>query len=116
MLEKPLNKILKLITLYHGYADDVVIRWSSAGLTNRYSLAELINTALNGQKPFLSQRKAIEMFNFDDDDAQVQEEYERIMADMESQGANDQLFNDSNYYGDDVNDSAETLEQASDRA
>ena len=116
LLEKPLNKILKLITLYHGYADDVVIRWSSAGLTNRYSLAELINTALNGQKPFLSQRKAIEMFNFDDDDAQVQEEYERIMADMESQGANDQLFNDSNYYGDDVNDSAETLEQASDRA
>jgi hypothetical protein len=84
IIEKPINKILKLVTMYEGFIDDVVIRWSSAGLTNRYSLAELINTALNGQKPFLSQKKAIEMFNYDDDDAQVQEEYERILDDMKS--------------------------------
>lgn len=109
LLEKPLNKILKLVTLHEGYADDVVIRWSSAGLTNRYSLAELINTALNGQKPFLSQRKAIEMFNFDDDDAQVQEEYERIIEDMKNNQA-EPLFNDSNYFEDDINGSAETVE------
>ena len=83
IVEKPINKILKLVTLYEGFTDDVVIRWSSAGLTNRYSLAELINTALNGAKPFLSQKKAVEMFNYDDDDAQVQEEYERILQDME---------------------------------
>lgn len=114
LLEKPLNKILKLVTLYNGYSDDVVIRWSSAGLTNRYSLAELINTALNGQKPFLSQRKAIEMFNFDDDDAQVQEEYERILADMENN--QEAMFNDMNYFGDNDGNSEQTIEQPSDRA
>ena len=109
LLEKPLNKILKLVTLHEGYSDDVVIRWSSAGLTNRYSLAELINTALNGQKPFLSQRKAIEMFNFDDDDAQVQEEYERIIEDMKN-NQGESLFNDSNYFEDNINGSAQTIE------
>lgn len=116
LLEKPLNKILKLVTLHYGYADDVVIRWSSAGLTNRYSLAELINTALNAQKPFISQRKAIEMFNYDDDDAQVQEEYERILKDMESTG--EPSFNEMDYFGnggEELNGNSEqTVELASD--
>lgn len=112
ILEKPINKILKLVTLYYGYEDDVVIRWSSAGLTNRYSLAELINTALNGEKPFLSQKKAVEMFNYDDDDVQVQEEYNQIQKDMESR--QEQFFNEKDYFGDQINDDSEqTAEQTS---
>lgn len=114
IIEKPMNRILRLVTLYQGYADDVVVRWSSAGLTNRYSLAELINAALNGTKPFLSQRKAIEMFNYDDDDAQVQEEYERIIADMES--TQEPMFNDMNYFGDADENSEQTAELSSNRA
>jgi hypothetical protein len=102
LVEKPINKILKLVTLYKGFKDDVVVRWSSAGLTNRYSLAELINTALNGQKPFLSQKKAVEMFNYDDDDVQVQEEYNQILADMKE--SREAYFNDKNYFSEDVND------------
>ena len=76
ILEIPINRILKKVLLYYGYGDDVVIRWSGAGLTNRYNLTELISQAK--QSGFLSQYKAIQMFNYDDDDEQVQEEYERI--------------------------------------
>lgn len=115
IIEKPINKLLKLVTLYNGFVDDVVLRWSSAGLTNRHSLAELINIALNGQKPFLSQKKAIEMFNYDDDDLQVQEEYETILADMEN-NSQEPMFNDMNYFGDNDGNSEQTIEQPSDRA
>jgi hypothetical protein len=79
-------------------------------------LAELINTALNGQKPFLSQKKAVEMFNYDDDDVQVQEEYNQILADMKE--SREAYFNDKNYFSEDVNDeySEQEPELASDNA
>jgi hypothetical protein len=70
---------------------------------------------LNAQKPFISQRKAIEMFNYDDDDAQVQEEYERILKDMES--TSEPSFNDSDYFGQGAmsdEDSEQTAELTSD--
>jgi hypothetical protein len=105
-LEKPLNRILKLVTLYNGLEDDVVIRWSGAGLTNRHSLAEILSIALNSSTPFISQKKAVETFNYDDDDMQVWEEYEQIKADEK---AKEQQYNDSNYFGD-VNDSEQTIE------
>lgn len=76
LVEKPLNRILQIVSRYMGYKDRVVIRWSGAGLTNRYALAEIISMAKQGG--FLSQYKAVQMFNFDDDTQQVQEEYERI--------------------------------------
>lgn len=88
LLETPVNRILKRVLLHHGYEDDVVIRWSGAGLTNRYSLTELISQAKQGG--FLSQYKAVQMFNYDDDDEQVQEEYERIREEeTERQGRED---------------------------
>lgn len=88
LLEAPVNRILKRVLLYYGYEDDVVIRWSGAGLTNRYSLTELISQAKQGG--FLSQYKAVQMFNYDDDDEQVQEEYERIREEeTERQGRED---------------------------
>lgn len=110
IIEKPINKILRTVTLYYGHSDKVVIRWSSAGLTNRHALAEILSTALNSSKPFISQKKAVEMFNFDDDDVQVQEEYNQILSDAESQ---EQAYNDSNYFGDMNDDSESDIEQAS---
>jgi hypothetical protein len=110
IIEKPINKILRTVTLYYGHSDKVVIRWSSAGLTNRHALAEILSTALNSTKPFVSQKKAVEMFNFDDDDVQVQEEYNQILSDAESQ---EQAYNDSNYFGDMNDDSESDIEQAS---
>jgi energy-converting hydrogenase A subunit M len=108
-LEKPINRILKLVLLYKGFKDDVVIRWSSAGLTNRHSLAEILSIALNSSKPFVSQKKAVEMFNYDDDDVQVWEEFEQIKADEDAQ---EQGFNDTNYFGE-KDDSEQTFEFAS---
>ena len=110
IIEKPINKILRTVTLYYGHSDKVVIRWSSAGLTNRHALSEILSTALNSAKPFISQKKAVEMFNFDDDDVQVQEEYNQILSDAESQ---EQAYNDSNYFGDMNDDSESDIEQAS---
>lgn len=79
LLEKPLNRLLKTILRYNGIADDVVLRWSNAELTNRALLSEILSTAVNGG--FLSKKKAVEMFNFDDDDEQVQAEYDLIVDD-----------------------------------
>lgn len=76
IVEKPLNRILKIVARYLGYTDDVVIRWSSAGLTNRYTLAEILQIGLSAG--FISRRKAVEMFNYDDDIHQVEEEIGRI--------------------------------------
>ena len=43
------------------------------------SLAEILNIGL--QSGFISKRKAVEMFNLDDDVMQVEEEYNAIRAD-----------------------------------
>lgn len=93
LLERPINRILKLVTDYAGYPDTVVIRWSGAGLTNRYTLSEILATALQGG--FISRLKAVQMFNFDDDDAQVDEEYKRILE-QDGNAANDE----QDYFGD----------------
>lgn len=93
LIEKPLNRILKFVTLYYGFADDVVIRWSGAGLTNRFTLAEIISMALGSG--FISKQKAVQMFNFDDDDAQVEEEYLKIEQEQPTMS-----FNDNDYFGD----------------
>lgn len=76
IIEKPINRILRTLCRYMGFTDTVAVRWSSAGLTNRYALAELINIGLQGG--FISRYKAVQMMNFDDDTQQVQEEYKRI--------------------------------------
>lgn len=81
MFEAPLNRIIEMITEKAGFTDEVVIRWSGAGLTNRYALAEIINMGKQGN--FISDYKAVQMFNYDDDTHQVQEEYERCIKDKE---------------------------------
>lgn len=96
ILEKPINRFLKYILRYNGFTDDVVVRWSSAGLINRQSLTEIINIALNGK--FMSPKKAVEMFNYDDDDEQVAEELARVEAYNREQ--QQQMFNVSPFGND----------------
>lgn len=97
LIEKPVNRILALVTGYHGDKDKVVVRWSGAGLTNRHTLTELISMAKSGG--FLSQYKAVQMFNFDDDDEQVQEEYERIKAETSENAFGGAEYDSMNYGG-----------------
>lgn len=85
LVEKPINKILRLVTLFYGYKDEIVLRWSSAGLSNIYSRAEVITQGL--QAGFISKKKAIQMFNQDDDEYQLQEEFDNIECDNEKNNA-----------------------------
>lgn len=79
ILEKPINRILKLVTLSQGFSDDVVIRWSETGLTNPYTRTEMLAQALVGG--FVSRQTAAQMFRQDDDEYQQAEEWERIQQD-----------------------------------
>lgn len=108
IIERPLNRILKLVTLYLGYADDVVIRWSAAGLSNIYARTEMIATALAAG--FISPQKAVRMFNQDDDEYALQEEFDRIKDNKQDSfiafGGNEDIYGGIN------EDSEQTLEQS----
>ena len=102
IIERPLNRLLKIVTNYYGYTDDVVIRWSSAGLSNIYARSEMIATGLSNG--FISPQKAVQMFNQDLDEYQLQEEFDNIKAEKESRREQEQPlgndpFNEQDYYG-----------------
>lgn len=82
ILEKPVNRILNTVRLYYGLEDAVAVRWSAAGMTNRFVLTEMLSQAKNAG--LVSSRKAVELWNYDDDTMQVEEEYGRILKDMEA--------------------------------
>ncbi len=105
VIEAPLNRIIDRIRLAKGLPDKVVIRWSNASLQNKYTTAETLNLARQGG--YISQYKAVQMFNSDDDDIQVQEEYERIKAE-DQQEYNDTDSGDYFGNGGDVNADTET--------
>ena len=108
LMEKPINKILRLVTLFYGFKDEVVLRWSSAGLSNVYARAEIISQGVSAG--WLSLKKAIQMFNQDDDEYQLQEEFDNIKNDKESNNA----FGGEDFGFGGINDSDEqTAEQAS---
>ena len=99
IIERPINELLTIVLRFYGFTDDVVIRWSQAGLSNMYTRTEMIATAR--QSGFCSQYKAIQMFAQDDDEYQIEEEYQRCLEDDEKekqQGSS--LWNDQDYYGD----------------
>ena len=97
ILERPINRILKLVTLFYHYSDDVVLRWSAAGLTNIYARTEMLATAVNAG--FCSKKKAIRMFDQDSDEYQLQEEYNEIEKDNSFGGVNDSIY-PAQYAGD----------------
>ena len=105
VIEAPLNRIIDRVRLAKGLSDKVVIRWSNASLQNKYTTAETLNLARQGG--YISQYKAVQMFNSDDDDIQVQEEYDRIKAE-EPQGYDDTDSGDYFGIGGDVNVDTET--------
>ena len=83
LLEKPINDILRLVLRYYGYIDDVKIRWSKAGMTNISLLTTTLNEAVNGG--LVSRRKAFAMWNFDDDEQQIQAGYEEMLKEKEEE-------------------------------
>ena len=105
IVEKPINRILKLVTLYNGFTDDVVVRWSEAGLTNIYARTDMLATAV--QNGLISKQTGAQMFKQDDDEYQQEEEWERI------QNENAQPQSDGWQYGG-VDDSEQTTELAGD--
>lgn len=86
IIERPLNRFLEKVCKYMGLVDRVGVRWSGAGLTNMQSLSEILATGLSSG--FISRRKAVQMFNYDDDDAQVEEEYQRAQAETDKRESN----------------------------
>lgn len=86
IVEKPINRILKLVTLYNGYTDDVVVRWAESGLTNIYARTDMLATAV--QNGLVSKQTAAQMFKQDDDEYQQAEEWARIQSE-EKAGAYD---------------------------
>ena len=66
-----------------GYVDDVKIRWSKAGMTNISLLTTTLNEAVNGG--LVSRRKAFAMWNFDDDEQQIQEGYEEMLREKDEE-------------------------------
>ena len=97
IIEKPINELLKIVLRYYGYQDDVVIRWSQAGLSNVYTRTEMIATAVSGG--FCSKYKAVQMFDQDDDEYQIAEEYARCVDDEKQANFGGMEFNESDYYG-----------------
>ena len=83
ILEKPFNRFIKRLLRFNGYEDDVVLRWSAAGLTNRQSLVEFVATALGANA--MSTEKAVQMLNYDDDETQVDEELQKVLKQKETQ-------------------------------
>lgn len=81
LMEKPLNRILRLVARYMGLTDTIVLRWSNAYLTNKMMQAELLQLAVAGG--FMSKRKAVQEFNVDDDAAEIDEEYNRVLEDQQ---------------------------------
>lgn len=81
IIERPVNRLLKLVTMYYGYKDDVVIRWSESGLTNIYTRTDMLATAV--QNGLISRQTASSLFRQDDDEYQQAEEWEKICADEE---------------------------------
>ena len=101
IIERPINELLRIVLRYYGYTDDVVIRWAQAGLSNVYTRTEMIATAK--REGFCSQYKAVQMFDQDDDEYQIQEEYERCVKENEQKQQGGGLWDEQDYYGDKSN-------------
>ena len=107
IIEVPLNRILDMVAKQLGCEDKVVIRWSNASLQNKYTTAETL--ALARQAGFISLRKAVQEFNSDDDDVQVQEEYERILKEEPSVPSES---DSQDFFGEGLNDDNKTTQSA----
>lgn len=93
--EKPINDLLAQVLRISGYIDDVEIRWSRAGMSNQSVMVDVLSKAV--QSGLISQKKAHNQFNYDDDEAQNNEDYELVQTE---QAQNKQSIFGTEYGGD----------------
>lgn len=97
IIEVPINAMIKDILTFYGYTDGVEIRWTKAGMTNQTLLVENLTKALSAG--LIDGRKAYAMYNFDDDEEQINEGYEAVQKERAAQQNN--FFGDSDLGGGD---------------
>lgn len=104
--EKPLNDLISDVLRFYGYADDVEVRWSRAGMTNTTVLVDTLSKAV--QSGLISEKKAHHAFNYDDDEEQNEEDYKLVEQEREAQTQRENFgqmpFNDANYFDEGVDD------------
>lgn len=103
VVERPINRILNEVRKYKGLPDKVALRWSYAGMENPYINAETLAIAV--QNGFISKWKAIQRFNYDDNDVQLAQEYKRIQEDAKNSSFGNSPFIDDErqpYFGNEV--------------
>lgn len=101
-LEEPINKMLKQVLRFYGYIDDVEVRWSRAGMTNQTVLVDTLTKAV--QAGLISRKKAHAAYNYDDDEEQNNEDYALVEQEEKNRSFGQDMFNDSNYFGDEINE------------
>ena len=80
--ETPLNELLADVLRYYGYVDDVEVRWSRSGMTNITVLVDTLSRAV--ASGLISQKKAHNAFNYDDDEEQNEEDYALVEKEQEA--------------------------------
>ena len=81
-LEVPLNQLLQDVLRFYGFVDDVEVRWSRAGMTNQTVLVDTLSKAV--QAGLISQKKAHDQYNYDDDEEQNAEDYKLVQEEAAS--------------------------------
>lgn len=81
--EAPLNELLSDVLRYYGYVDDVEVRWSRSGMTNITVLVDTLSRAV--QSRLISNKKAHNAFNYDDDEEQNEEDWLLVEKEREAQ-------------------------------
>jgi adenosyl cobinamide kinase/adenosyl cobinamide phosphate guanylyltransferase len=67
---------------FYGFVDDVEVRWSRAGMTNQTVLVDTLTKAV--QAGLISQKKAHDQYNYDDDEEQNAEDYKLVQEETAS--------------------------------
>lgn len=114
LIKMPINKMIKTILQFFGFADKVKVRFSKAGQTNETLLIE--NTTKKLQAGLISRYTAIKEINPDLNEEQLKEEYEEILKDEREKVKQQQsdLFGNLNYdddVGDFVDEEEDTVSQ-----
>lgn len=100
--EAPLNALLRTVLRFYGYEDDIEVRWSRSGMTNITVLTDTLSRAVAAG--LISQKKAHDSFNYDDDEEQNAEDFARMEQERQEQAKRESfgnfMFDDKDYYGD----------------
>lgn len=86
--EIPMNELIKDVLRFYGHVDDVEVRWSRAGMTNQTVLVDTLTKAVNAG--LISQKKAHDQYNYDDDEEQNAEDY--MLVEKEQASRQNSLF------------------------